>query len=316
MEHLKGRKLRIGTRGSPLALAMTAEVSGHLIAAYPELSEPGALEVAVIVTTGDREQTRPLSEIGGKGLFTKEIEEALLRQDIDLAVHSMKDMPTSLPAGLTIGAMLPREDPRDALFLAAGRTLADLPAGGVVGTSSLRRRAQILARRPDLSVVPLRGNVETRLRKLDDGVVQATVLALAGLRRLGLTHRITSLLSVEEMLPAVAQGAIGIEVREADRHLSSLLSCISHTATALAVTAERACLAVLDGSCQTPIAALAELQDGEERLRLRALLADPDGGKVLYEEIEGEAGNAADLGREAGQRLKAQAGFGFFSSGH
>ncbi len=301
------RPLRIGTRGSPLALAQAEEVRRRLAEAHPELP---AAELAPIRTTGDRVQDRRLEAIGGKGLFTKEIEEALLDGRIDLAVHSMKDLPTFLPPGLAIGCVLPREDPRDALFARRGRSLAELPAGARVGTSALRRQAQILARRPDLEVVLLRGNVGTRLKKLEAGEVDATLLALAGLKRLGLAEQATSILSTEEMLPAVAQGAIGVEMRAGDDAVARLLAPLDHGPTAVAVAAERACLAALDGSCRTPIAALAEHEPGGG-LRLRALIALPDGSELHRDERHGAASRAVDLGRELGEALRAAAGPAF-----
>ncbi|MEA2779455.1 MAG: hydroxymethylbilane synthase, partial [Rhodospirillaceae bacterium] len=241
----RGEALRIGTRGSPLALAQAHLVGDRLAAVHAHLPAP---EIVVIKTTGDRVQDRKLEEIGGKGLFTKEIEEALNEGRIDLAVHSMKDMPTFLPEGLVIACLLPREDPRDVLFSPHAKNLKDLPRGARVGTSSLRRQAQVLALRPDVEVVMFRGNVGTRLEKLAAGQVDATLLALAGLIRLGQAERATAILSTEEMLPAVAQGAIGIEIRESDARTAGLLAPLDDPATEITVGAERACLAVLDGS--------------------------------------------------------------------
>jgi hydroxymethylbilane synthase len=296
--------LRIGTRGSPLALAQAHQTRDRLAAAHAHLADPAAIEIVVISTTGDRIQDRTLMEAGGKGLFTKEIEEALSAGRIDLAVHSMKDVPTWLPEGLDIACLLPREDPHDAFFSASGAHLDDLPAGAVVGTASLRRQAQILARRPDLTVVPIRGNVQTRLRKLDEGQVDATLLALAGLKRLGMTDRITAVLDPAVMLPAVAQGAIGIETRRDDDVTNALLAPLSCAETETRVRAERALLAVLDGSCRTPIAALATLEpDGS--LQLDALVADPTGRLVLTTRLGGPAAEAERIGREAGAELKA-----------
>jgi hydroxymethylbilane synthase len=301
------KSLRIGTRGSPLALAQAGLVRDGLAAAYPDL--PRA-EIAVIKTTGDQVQDRKLDEIGGKGLFTKEIEEALLDGRIDMAVHSMKDMPTFLPEGLIIACLLKRADPRDALFSPHATSLAGLPRDAKVGTSSLRRQAQILALRPDLNVVTLRGNVGTRIAKLAAGNVDATLLALAGLIRLGVAEKATAILSTEEMLPAVAQGAIGVEIRAADSHARELLAPLDDFATELAVNAERACLAVLDGSCHTPIAALAE-PSANGILRLRSLLALPDGSAVCRDDRQGLARSIAesvDLGRAAGEALRRKAG--------
>jgi len=299
--------LRIGTRGSPLALAQAKEVQQRLAAAHPGLAPA---EIAVIRTTGDRVQDRKLEEIGGKGLFTKEIEEALIEDRIDLAVHSMKDMPTLLPPGLIIGCLLPREDPRDALFSPHAATLAALPRGARVGTSALRRQAQILALRPDLQVRLFRGNVGTRLAKLAAGEVDATLLALAGLKRLGLADKATAILSTEEMLPAVAQGAIGVEIRADDDRIAAILAPLNDAPTAESVTAERACLEVLDGSCRTPIAALAEHEPGGI-LRLRALIALPDGSAMQRAERRAPRAQAVDLGRAVGEALRAAAGPAF-----
>ena len=305
-------QLRIGTRGSPLALAQAEEVRRRLGNAHPELRADGAVEIRVIKTSGDRIQDRKLSEIGGKGLFTKEIEEDLLSGAIDLAVHSMKDVPTWLPDGLEIVAILPREDPRDALFANRGESLATLPEGAVVGTSSLRRQAQVLLARPDLAVVSLRGNVATRLRKLAEGQVDATLLAVAGLRRLGEHARITAPLSVEEMLPAVAQGAIGLEVRAGDTRTLYWVSALDDPVSAQRVRAERACLAVLDGSCKTPIAAFAE-RDGET-LRLRGLVAMPDGSAAHRAEESGPASDPDAIGETLGRRLREMAGPDFYKA--
>ena len=301
--------LRIGTRGSRLALAQTNMVRDLLAATHSHLAPA---EITVIKTTGDQVRDRPLADIGGKGLFTKEIEEALLAGRIDLAVHSMKDMPTVLPAGLVVDCLLPREDPRDALFAGAAASIADLPDGAVVGTASLRRAAQLLARRPDLKVVPFRGNVDTRLDKLAAGAVDATLLAVAGLKRLGMADRMGAILEPEEMLPAVAQGAVGIECRADDARTRGLLVPLNHGDTALRVAAERALLRVLDGNCRTPIAALAELADGV--LRLRGLLARPDGSQMVTVERRGEPSLAAALGRDAGAELKQAAGPEFLAA--
>jgi hydroxymethylbilane synthase len=304
----------LGTRGSPLALAQAHEVRARLGAADIELAAEGAVEIVVIKTTGDRVQDRTLSEIGGKGLFTKEIEEALLAGRIDAAVHSMKDVPTWLPEGLEISTILPREDPRDAIFSTGGQDLAGLPAGAVVGTASLRRRAQVLLARPDLEVVPLRGNVQTRLRKLAEGQVDATLLAMAGLKRLDKAGEVSAVLAPEVMLPAVAQGAIGLEIRADDEATRGALAALDDRDSAIRVEAERACLAVLDGSCRTPIAAFAELEAGGARLRLRALVALPDGSQAHRAERRGSPGEAAALGRDAGAELRAAAGPAFFDA--
>jgi hydroxymethylbilane synthase len=300
--------IKIGTRGSPLALAQAHEVRDRLAAAHDDLRAEGAVEIVVIKTTGDAVLDRPLAEIGGKGLFTKEIEEALLDGRIDLAVHSMKDVPTWLPPGLGIACLLPREDPRDAFFASpklgggVGR-LADLPEGAVVGTSSLRRQALVKLLRPDLEVRSFRGNVQTRLRKLGDGEADATMLAMAGLRRLGMADAATGTLEPDEMLPAVAQGAIGIEIRDDDPATRDRLAALHCAATADRVAAERALLAVLDGSCRTPIAALAVL-DGAGGITLDGLVAAPDGSGVHRVHRAGAAADAAALGADAGQQLK------------
>jgi hydroxymethylbilane synthase len=295
------RVLRIGTRGSPLAMAQAELVRAALAAAHAELAAPGALELVVIRTTGDKIQDRPLAEIGGKGLFTKEIDEALLDRRIDLAVHSMKDVPTALPEGIVIAAMPERADPRDVLLAGSAASLADLPAGCVVGTASLRRAAQVLAARPDLTVVPLRGNVQTRLAKLGRGEVGATLLAAAGLARLGLGTAGGTPLDPAEMLPAVAQGAIGIACRADDAHTRAILAPLGHPPTERCVAAERALLAELDGNCRTPIAAFAI--EGPAGIELRGLLASPDGRQVARVQRSGPASEAERLGREAGREL-------------
>jgi hydroxymethylbilane synthase len=303
--------LRIGTRGSALALAQAGMVRNLLAAAHADLAAPGAISIEIIRTTGDSITDRTLAAIGGKGLFTKEIEEALLDGRVDLAVHSMKDVATWLPNGLVIDCFLEREDPRDAFFSAQAPDLLSLPPGSVVGSASLRRQAMILRLRPDLKVVPFRGNVDTRLKKLGDGVVDATLLAAAGLKRLGLADRITSFIETGTMLPAVAQGAVGIERRRNDTRTAEYLAALNHAPTALRVTAERALLAALDGSCKTPIAALAELDD-QGNLNLRGLVIRPDGTEAHEIQVSGPASEAERLGREAGETLKQQAGPGFF----
>jgi hydroxymethylbilane synthase len=303
--------LRIGARGSPLALAQAHETRSRLARAraLPET----AFEIVVIKTTGDAIQDRPLSELGGKGLFTKEIEEALLDGRIDLAVHSMKDVPTVLPPGLALLAYLPREDVRDAFISERAASVEALPEGVVVGTSSLRRRAQLLHRRPDLRVVEFRGNVQTRLRKLAEGVAEATFLACAGLRRLGLDDLARHPIPPETMLPAVAQGAIGIEGREDDARARELAASIHCAPTALRLAAERAFLAGLDGSCRTPIGGLAELE-ADGALRLRGEIVRPDGSERLDAERRGAPTEAAALGADAAAELRARGGRGFFAA--
>lgn len=301
--------LRLGTRGSKLALAQTGLVRDALVQAGIGLPTH-AIEIVPIKTTGDVIQDRPLSEAGGKGLFVKEIEEALLDGRIDAAVHSMKDMPTTQPIGLSIAAFLPREDARDVLIAGDIKRIADLKQGALVGTSALRRRAQLLHLRPDLRIVNLRGNVDTRLRKLEAGEVEATILASAGLRRLGLS--VGAPIPEDEMLPAVGQGAVCIECRDADDKVRGWLAAIDHAATATTVRAEHAMLAILDGSCRTPIAGHATLSpDGT--LHLRGQIARPDGSQVISTERRGPAREAQHLGRDAGLELKMRGGPGFFS---
>jgi hydroxymethylbilane synthase len=305
--------LIIGTRGSPLALAQASEVRDRLAAAHGELAEAGAVETRIIKTSGDKFTDRPLADIGGKGLFTKEIEEALGAGDIDLAVHSMKDVPTWLPDGLEITCILPREDPRDALIGEGLSGLAALPQGARVGTASLRRRAQLLHLRPDLTISMLRGNVATRVRKVAEGEFDATLLAVAGLKRLGAARHIAATLTPEEMLPAVAQGAIGIECRVADSRAHGFIAALNHSQSAQRVAAERALLAALDGSCRTPIAALAEL-DKDGGLRLRALIARPDGTVIHRTERTGAAADGVAMGRDAGAELRRTGGADFFAA--
>lgn len=303
--------LRLGTRGSKLALTQTGLVRDALAAAVPALAAPDAIEVVVIRTTGDRIQDRPLSEAGGKGLFVKEIEEALLTGRIDAAVHSMKDMPTAQPAGLVISAFLPREDARDVLIAGDVERIADLKPGAVVGTAALRRRAQLLYKRPDLKIVTLRGNVDTRLAKRAAGEVEATLLALAGLNRLGLA--VGTPIPEAEMLPAVGQGAVCIECRVDDARTIGWLSAIHHAPTATCVAAEHAMLATLDGSCRTPIAGHAIL-DADGALYLRGLIAKPDGSELIATERRGPPADAEAMGREAGDELKRRGGPGFLAA--
>jgi hydroxymethylbilane synthase len=300
--------LKIGTRGSPLALAQAHETRARLSAAF-DLPED-AFEIVVIKTTGDAVLDRPLKEIGGKGLFTREIEEDLLSGRIDIAVHSMKDMPVEQPGGLLLDCYLPREDVRDAFVSLTHGALADLPAGARVGTSSLRRRAQLMARRPDLEVVEFRGNVQTRMKKLENDVADATFLAMAGLRRLGMDAVVKSAISVEDVLPAVAQGAIGIERREADMRAADMLAAIHDGPTGQRLAAERAFLAGLDGSCETPIAGLAELDGGT--LRLRGEILRPDGSEVIGDDRSAPIEDGAQLGAAMARDLRAQAGPDFF----
>ena len=299
---------RIGTRGSPLALAQAHETRARLSKAF-DLPEE-AFEIVVIKTTGDKVLDRPLKEIGGKGLFTREIEDDMLAGKIDIAVHSMKDMPVDQPVGLLLDTYLPREDVRDAFVAPGGGTLAGLEAGTKVGTSSLRRKAQLLNRRPDLDVVEFRGNVQTRLKKLEDGVAACTFLAMAGLNRLGMAHVVSSAIETEEMLPAVAQGAIGIERRGDDMRAAAMLEAIHDGPTGQRLAAERAFLAALDGSCETPIAALAELDGGS--LRLRGEILRTDGSEALADEQTGATEDAPEMARAMAAGLLDKAGDGFF----
>lgn len=301
---MPARPLLIGTRGSPLALWQARHVRARLTETHG-LAE-GDVDLRVITTSGDRIKDKPLREFGGKGLFTKEIDEALLRGDVAMAVHSMKDLETELPAELCIAAVLSRADVRDAFISNKAPSLAELPQGAAVGTSSLRRQAQVKRLRPDLRVVDFRGNVETRLRKLDEGKADATLLALAGLERLGLESHATSILSTDEMLPAVAQGAIGVTCRSDDVKTRELLQTLNDERAATTVACERVFLGRLGGSCKTPIAGLAEIEDGI--LRLRGLMLTPDGTESYGIEVTGPTEHATKLGVDAGEELVARAG--------
>ena len=301
--------LRIGTRGSPLALAQAYETRERLSIAFGLSLD--SFEIVVIKTTGDKVLNRPLKEIGGKGLFTKEIEEALLQESIDIAVHSMKDMPVQQPDGLILDTFLPREDVRDAFVSRIHKSLADIPQGATVGTSSLRRKAQLMSKRPDLKIVEFRGNVQTRLKKLDDGVAECTFLAVAGLNRLKMEDIITAPISTDEMLPAVAQGAIGIERREKDIKVATMLEAIHNSTTGLLLSAERAFLEALDGSCETPIAGLAEFKN--ENLRFRGEILKTDGSEVYSDEQVVSKEDATLVGIEMAHKLLSQAGYDFFS---
>ncbi len=299
--------VRIGTRGSRLALAQAGEVRARLAAVHAELGCEGAVELVAITTTGDRVRDRPLADIGGKGLFCKEIEQALLENRIDAAVHSMKDVETVLADGTAIAAVLPREDPRDAFLSPGAADIADLPRGAVVGTSSVRRAALLRARRADLRIVPFRGNVDTRLARLDEGAVAATLLALAGLRRLGLEERATRILPVEDMLPAVGQGAIGIQCRLDDERVFRWMRALSHRESELAVRAERAMLAELDGTCRTPIAGHARFV-GPDRLRLAGWHAGAELRSGYGAERDGPAHAPEELGHAVGLAVRRSAG--------
>ncbi|MDO9639453.1 MAG: hydroxymethylbilane synthase [Pseudotabrizicola sp.] len=301
--------LKIGTRGSPLALWQAHEVRRCLMAAF-DLPET-AFEICVIKVMGDQILDKALKDIGGKGLFTREIEEALLDGGIDIAVHSMKDMPTVQPGGLILDCYLPREDVRDAFVSPHVARLADLPQGAVVGSSSLRRRAQLRLKRPDLQLVEFRGNVQTRMKKLNDGVAVATFLAMAGLNRLGMAHMARSAIETEDMLPAVAQGAIGVERRLGDTNTASLLAAIHDIPTGHRLAAERAMLARLDGSCETPIAGLATLEG--DTLHLRGEILRPDGSESITGQRTGPVADAAALGTALADELLGKAPDGFFS---
>ncbi|KAK6785751.1 hypothetical protein RDI58_019206 [Solanum bulbocastanum] len=308
--------IRVGTRGSPLALAQAYETRAKLIASYPDLAEEGAIEIVIIKTTGDKILSQPLADIGGKGLFTKEIDEALINGDIDIAVHSMKDVPTYLPEKTILPCNLPREDVRDAFISLTAGSLAELPSGSTIGTASLRRKSQILHRYPSLNVLEnFRGNVQTRLKKLNEGVVQATLLALAGLKRLNMTENVSSILSIEDMLPAVAQGAIGIACRNDDETMANYIAALNHEETRLAIVCERAFLTTLDGSCRTPIAGYAcRGEDGD--CIFKGLVASPDGTRVIETSRKGPytSEDMIRMGEDAGQELLSKAGPGFFGN--
>ncbi len=305
-------KIRIATRGSPLALAQASMVRDILAAAHPTLAKDGAIEILPMRTTGDKIQVGSLASAGGKGLFTKEIEDALLENSADIAVHSMKDVPTILPDGLALKALLPREDPRDALIAHDDSItgLVDLPVGARVGTASLRRKALLLAARPDVQIDILRGNVQTRLDKVQSGEFDATFLAVAGLKRLGLFDRATAVIDPDEMLPAVCQGAIGIECREDDRSTCDMLAKINHTETEIRTRTERAFLGLLDGSCRTPIGGLATIVGST--LSFRGLIVRPDGSEIHAAQRDGKLDDAVEIGIAVGEDLRARAGSGFF----
>jgi hydroxymethylbilane synthase len=301
--------IKIGTRGSALALAQAHETRARLMAAHKLAQD--AFSIEVISTSGDRIQDRPLSEAGGKGLFTKEIEDALLEGRIDLAVHSSKDMPTHLPDGLELSAFLEREDARDAFVGRGVKSLFDLPHGATIGTSSLRRQALLKRRRPDFSIVMFRGNVPTRLRKVEEGQVDGTILALAGLKRLGLSDAATELLPLDTFPPAPGQGAIGIEARIGDEAIARLLAPVNHPDTAAALACERAFLAVLDGSCRTPIAGYAEVSSGS--ISFHGMILTPDGESMHELRAEGLLAEATMVGHETGRSIRSTAGPGFFT---
>ena len=296
----------IGTRASPLAMAQTMEAAASLAATNPALAAPDAIMISKIQTTGDQIQGQHLAEFGGKGLFTKELDTALLDGHIDLAVHSLKDLETRLPTGIALAACLEREDPRDTLIGSGLTSLDDLPKGALVGTASLRRQAQLLHRRPDIQITLLRGNIQTRMRKIREGEADATFLALAGLNRMGVDHEAACILSPEELLPACGQGAIGITCRIDDSRVRSWLEQTNHAKTMTRVSAERAMLDKLDGTCRTPIGGLAALNEQGD-LTLRGLVARPDGTALFRGELTGAGVDAHALGRELGARLRRDA---------
>ncbi|KAL3942396.1 MAG: hypothetical protein SGBAC_003390 [Bacillariaceae sp.] len=304
--------LRIGTRGSPLAMAQAYETRRRLQEEFEELNEDGAIEICVLKTQGDMILDKSLMELGGKGLFTKELDVALLGNEVDICVHSMKDVPTWLPDGTVLPCNLPREDTNDAFIYKDGsvKTIEELPDNSVIGTASLRRQAQLMAKNPTLKCVNFRGNVQTRLRKLDDGVVDATLLAIAGLKRMDMDGCATSVLEWDEMLPAVAQGAIGIQCRSDDERALKYIDALNHPDTKVCVDCERAFLEALDGNCKTPIAGQAKVVDG--KIEFRGLIAMPDGSQKFETSSSGEIADAKKIGLEAGEKLKAEAGDKFF----
>lgn len=307
--------LRIGTRGSPLAMVQTTEAARKLAAANPALAAPEAIEIIEIKTSGDAVLDRALADLGGKGLFSKELDAAQIDGRIDIAVHSLKDLETLMPDGVVIAACLEREDPRDAIVARpgglSGNGLDGLARGAVLGTASLRRQAQVLHRRPDLDVVLIRGNVQSRLGKLENGDVDATLLALAGLNRLGLAERASHILEPEEMLPAVGQGVVAITCRRGDARVAGWLAAVNHAPTTTRITAERALLAALDGSCRTPVGGYAEISD-DGALWLRGLVARADGSELYATERRGAAADAEAIGRDAGDELRRRAGDDIF----
>jgi hydroxymethylbilane synthase len=294
---MQANKIIIGSRGSKLALCQAKLVADNLMNHHPGL----VVEITKIKTKGDKILDAPLAKIGGKGLFVKELEDALLAGRIDLAVHSLKDVPTELPPGLTIGAITERENPHDVLISRGNRRLEDLPANAILGTSSLRRQAQLLHYSPEFRLVDLRGNLDTRIRKLDEQGLDAIIVAAAGLYRLGLKTRVTQQLPMDICLPAVGQGALGIEIREEDQRLKQLLTPLHHPPTSVAVEAERALLKRLEGGCQVPLGAYAQVSNGT--LRLQGLVASPDGGRLIRDEISGGLDEAGKLGISLAERL-------------
>lgn len=307
-----GAVLTLGTRGSPLALAQAYEAKRRLAEAFPELASETAVEIRIISTTGDQRLEISLAEIGGKGLFTRELDVALMSKEVDFCVHSTKDVPTDLIPGTELCTMLPREDTRDVLISGDGKTtrFEDFPPGSVIGTASLRRQAQIYAKNPGVKCVNFRGNVQTRLRKLKGGDVDATLLAYAGLKRMNMTEHATTVLEWEQMLPAISQGAISFQCRSDDERTLKYLRPLSHEATMQAVRCERAFLSALDGNCKTPIAGQAKVTDGQ--LRFLGLVSSPDGKNNFHIERTGPAEDYEKIGREAGLHIREEAGEKFF----
>ena len=304
---MANNKFRIGTRGSPLALTQANLVINALKHVQPNLKEKSAIEMIVIKTTGDRIQSTLLSEVGGKGLFTKEIDEAMLNDRIDIGIHSMKDMPTILPDSIVFHAIMAREDARDAFISDKATSIEDLAQGSSIGTTSLRRKSQLLSYRPDLNVLPIRGNIDTRLQKVKEGIIDATLLAYAGLKRLGKDREIKQLIDTKVILPAVGQGALAATCRRDDANANTILDLLSEPTTTAAIAAERAMLAVLDGSCHTPIGGHAK-PDGQGHLELRGLVALPDGAKTAEVTMTAPITKAEDLGKSVGESLLIKAG--------
>ncbi len=297
--------IRIGTRASNLAVAQANEVKNRLLGAFPELTQ-NQIEIIKIITTGDKIQNRHLADIGGKGLFTKELEEALFAGELDMAVHSLKDIPDYLPDGLQIECVLEREDPRDALISNKYKSIEEIAEGATIGTSALRRQSQLLKYRPDLKIIPIRGNVNTRLRKLDEGEVDATMLAVAGLKRLDLTNRISQAIPTDVMLPAVSQGAIGVEASIDNEHIQNMLKAINHPQSYTEVKCERAFLKTLNGSCQTPIGGYA-VTDNTGMVNFKGLVTSPDGKEFHEVEYNCTAQDARETGFRAGEEMLKKA---------
>jgi len=293
-------KLRIGTRGSKLALIQSEMVKKEILAVDHSLR----IEIIPITTTGDKEKTSDLSKIGGKALFLKEIEEALLSKEIDIAVHSLKDVPFVIPKGLKLAAVLRREDARDVFISSNGKKLNELSQGSVIGTSSMRRAVQILNIRSDFKIVPFRGNVDSRLRKVEEGKVDATILALAGLKRMGLYSKSYQILDIEKMIPAVGQGAICVECSEKDEVVLEVLKKINHIGTNILVSAERGFLETIEGNCQTPMGAYAEFCDGQ--VQLRCFLAEVSSSKMIVKEGIGEPDNAYEIGKKIAYEILSE----------